>query len=417
MNMRTVSVAVVLALCASGSAAAANHVAIHEAVYIAAAPPNNPHIEVVFESSFGTTAAAAAAGNKANYRVLDLLAGSPGSPRVTEIAVTPKVATLPSMPAEQSNTVQLVIDAGSIPAVAENRYIVIASNLTFGAKNVPVDPAPAPITMSGPGAAPAALLRPQWSKTKDRDSADVYFSGSLSRSQQTAFYGSADIKVRYPLLEPTFWSRVHWFAPQFDLQASKNPDADPDSMTIGGSWLWYPVQRSRGSLPILQWENAPALESSKNFDQRNFVWRSELTALPQAVRMGKAGNFWVNPVAGVAAGRILKVPGDIISTGPIFRTLVGFSATFEMPIPSAKKLSLNATYEHRQLHQQELVGDLTLEQGGHHWVTAKAEIQFTDLISLGANFEDGEKPPKYRAVHRSLTFDLTFKAARKNKKQ
>jgi hypothetical protein len=90
----------------------------------------------------------------------------------------------------------------------------------------------------------------------------------------------------------------------------------------------------RGSLPILQWENAPALESSKDFDQRNFAWQSELTALPRAARIGKAG-LWVNPLAGVAAGRILKVPGDIISTGPIFRTFVGFSATLETPIPSA----------------------------------------------------------------------------------
>jgi hypothetical protein len=382
-------------------------------VYVPGSGGTAPCVEVVFAKIFETPAAVAAAQDATKYR--PRRSAGPGRTFApTELVIDRAVVpALPWLPAEQLNTGHLCL-AAALPAAEDDRYIVIVSGLSLGKTAVPVSASPARVTMRISTQNPVA---PQWVKAKDKESADIFFSGSISRSAAKDFYGIADIKFRYPMLERPIANRLHSFAPSFDLAASDNEDADPDSLKFGLVWQFYPIQKRGAPLPISRWENALEHEASRNFDYRTVVWRSEWLFLPAAWPVGGNGWFWVNPLVGFAAGQILEVPEDAFDRGSLVRLLAGVSATFEVPVFFAKELSITAEYQLRQQYQDEFAGAVTLGRGSHPWTSIKAGVAFNDFVSFGAVFQDGEQPPKYKAVHRSLSFDLTFKAARKNKPQ
>lgn len=414
MTLRRLLLPTVASVLAAAQGTAAPNVSIRHAVYVPKTASAPAQIELVFNALFDTPAAVTAAQDKTKYRLVDLYSG-PGrtyAPQELTIdrAVVPAFAWLK---AEQLNMVQLIL-AADLPAGEEDRYILIVSGLSIGAKALPVSVSPTRVTMRL--AAPTAVV-PQWVKAKDKDASDLYFSGAISRSAGTDFYGSADIKVRYPVIERTIRGRLHSFMPSFDLAASANPDADPDALKIGFGWQFLPIQKSGGVLPITRWENAFEQEASRNFDYRTLVWRSELLFLPPPWRLGENGWFWFNPTAGITVGGILEVPDDAFDDGGLFRLLGGVSATLEVPVFFAKTLSINGEYQIRRQFQDELAGALTLGKGSHPWTSIKAQVAFNDFVNFGAVFQDGEQPPKYKAVRRSLSLDLTFKAARKNKAQ
>jgi hypothetical protein len=414
MTVPSAAIALVGTVLSAAPALAAPPVGITHAVYVPGSGGTPPSVEVVFARIFETSQAVAAAQDKTKYRLVDLYAGPGRTFAPQELAIDrPVVPALQWLPAEQLNTVQLFLTA-ALPAAEDDRYIVIVSGLSIGKSAVPVSASPARVTMRIGARGPAT---PQWVKAKNRDTADIYFSGSISRSAEKDFYGTVDLKFRYPMLERPIANRLHSFAPSFDLAASDNPDADPDSLRLGMVWQFYPIQTRGGPLPITRWENAAELEASKNFDYRTVLWRSEWLFLPAAWPVGDNGWFWINPLAGLAAGQILEVPESAFDHGPLFRLLAGVSATLEVPVFFAKQLSINAEYQLRHQYQDELAGAVTLGSGSHQWFSIKAGVAFNDFVSFGAAFQDGEQPPKYKAVHRSLIFDLTFKAARQNKPQ
>jgi hypothetical protein len=414
MTLRSWMVGLVAAVASAAPALAAPPVGITHAVSVPRAGATAPYIEVVFAKIFETSAAAAAAQDHTKYRLVDLYAGPGRTFAPQELAIgSAVVPALQWLPAEQLNTVQLFL-ATDLPASEDDRYILIVSGLSIGKTPVAVSSSPARVTMGIGAPGPVA---PQWVKAKDKDSADMYFSGSISSSAAKDFYGNADIKFRYPTLERPIANRLHSFAPSFDLAASDNPDADPDSLKLGMVWQFYPIQKRGALLPITRWENALEHESSKNFDYRTVVWRSEWLFLPAAWPIGDNGAFWINPLAGIAAGEILEVPENAFDSGALFRLLAGISVTLEVPLFFAKQLSINAEYQLRRQYQDELAGALTLGRGSHPWTSIKAGVAFNDFVSFGAVFQDGEQPPKYKEVNRSISFDLTFKAARKNKPQ
>lgn len=389
-------------------------VGIQNAVYVPKTVDTPVHVEVVFDASFETTAAVTAAQDKVHYRIVDLYGGTGGSFEPREIPISRVVVpTVQGLPVEQLSTVQLFLTV-DLPDPKDDRYILIVSGLSIGKKAVAVSTSPARVTMTM--ATPTALT-PMWVKAKDKDASDLFYSGALSRSANADFFGSADIKVRYPAIERTFGKRLHVFSPTFDLATSANPDADPDSLKIGFSWQFHPVKSTGRFWPITRWENAVDHEASRNFDYRTVVWRSEVLLLPPAVNLGKDAWFWINPIGGIAAGSILEVPDDAFDEGALFRLLGGVSATLEFPVFFGKTFSLQGEYQMRRQFQEEIVGKLTLGNGPHPWTSAKAEVAFNDYVSFGATFQDGEQAPKYEAVNSSLTFSLTFKAARKNKPQ
>lgn len=401
----------------TSSADAADPVSISHAVYV---PPSGTgltatpaHVEIVLASTFGTPAAVAQAGDKTKYRIVDLYAGPGRTYGPKELPIDRAVVPpLPPLAIEQLNTVQLFLPA-SLPATEDDRYILIVSGLQIGKQNVPVTASPTPVTMQM--VTPTAIA-PQWVKAKNKDAADVYFSGSVSRSAGKDFYGNADLKFRFPMLERDIGNRLHSFAPAFDLMASDNPDGDPDTVRLGGVWQFFPISKLGTFLPVTRWENAVEQEASRNFDYRNVIWRSELLFLPPPASVA-GGMLWVNPLVGIAAGSIVEVPDAAIESGSLFRLLGGVSATLDVPAFFAKRISITGEYQIRRQFQDEYVGAVTLREGSHPWLSAKAEVAFNNFVSFGAVYQDGRQPPKYKEVDRSLAFDLTFKAARKNKPQ
>lgn len=406
MSRLLAGVVIVLAPLVATAATAAD-VGIRYAVFVPASADTPAHIEVVFEALFDTQAAVDAAQDTTKYRVLDLFGGGVAIATPSEVEVT--AASVPAtewVPARSSDTVRLHV---ALTAAADNRYLVIVSGLKIGATQAPVTSAPTTVSRALPR--PTAAT-PSWGKAKGKDTADVYVSGSLSRTANDRFYGNADVKLRYPIVERPFGDRLHRFAPTFDLVASDNPEADPNSMRAGINWQFFPIQALAGWLPATRWENAFEHESSRDFEYRTMVWRSELLFLPPPVPIG-TGRFWISPTVGFAAGAIRQTPAGTVDAGPFSRLLTGATATFEIPTFFGKMLTLNAEYAYRRQLQDELVGPRTVASGVHQWRRASAEIAFNDFVAFGAVFQDGEQPPVYKRVTRSLVFDLTFKAARK----
>lgn len=134
--------------------------------------------------------------------------------------------------------------------------------------------------------------------------------------------------------------------------------------------------------------------------------------LPRSLPVG-TGQFWINPTVGFAAGSIRQTPEGTVDAGPFSRLLAGATAIFEIPVFFGKMLTLNAEYAYRRQIQHELVGPRTVASGVHQWRRASTEVAFNDFVAFGVVFQDGEQPPVYKKVTRSLVFDLTFKAARK----
>jgi hypothetical protein len=398
---RLLGIALLLALAAR--AEGQPPVGIRHAVYVAGSGPTPAHVEVVFQSSFGAEAAAVDAANRDRYRLVDLYGSPGGAYGPVELRIDRAVVpVLSGVASERLNTVQLLL-ASELPVAVDDRYVLIVSGLSIGETPAAVTSTPTPVTMKMAGAG----LKPRhWAKAETRETADVYFQGAWSRSAGSDFHGSLDVKARYPTAVVA-GKRTHWLTPTLDLAASADPDADPDSLVFGGAWQFFPVRRSGGSLPITRWENALEHEASRDFDYRTLVWRSELLLLPKAWRIGGAW-FWVNPVAGIAAGRILEVPEQAFDSGGLFRLLAGVGATLEI----AETFSIGGQYHVRRQFQDELAGQVTFGKGTHPWIVLTAALAFNDFISVGATYKNGELPPTYQRVRDSVTIDLTFKAAR-----
>jgi hypothetical protein len=368
---------------------------------------DGPHIEVAFGQSFGTSDAVEAAKTASAYRLLDVMVATAGGHGVERIPVTVVVPVLQGLRPEQGLIVRIVPDRPLDPSTP-NRYVLIVSNLTFGEEKIPVDTRPVGVGMSSSVGPPPKMTMLGWTAAGDRDEADLFFSGMLSRSGDDPFFGAVDIKARYPL-ERQVGDRVHYLSPVFDLATSANPDADADGMKVGYTWLFEPVTIPRRYLPTMAWENAVEFESQKDFDATNLIWRSELTLLPKAWAHG-----WINPIVGLALGRMIAVPVETVSKGNVVRALVGGTATAQATT-FGKKVTATAGYQWRYLFQPELIGEIALGEGGHGWLSISGEVGFTDYVSFGAAFKDGRQPPSFKVVDRSLTLDLTFKAKRERK--
>lgn len=385
-----------------GVAAGQSTVPIRHAVYVDRIPAL---VEVVFEASFGTADAKKAASDITHYRLLDLYGGAQQSLQ----AVLIPIARAEAFGDEVSgNTVQLHL-AAPLPAAVDHRYILMVSGVSLGETPIPVSAAPVSITMAIAGP-PAGRLT--WKKAANRDAADFFFSGVLSRSKDTDFFGSVDMKVRYPTVK-TSGGHVHTLSPTFDLAISADPGADPDSVTFGVVWQFFPRARAGdGGMPVTRWENAVEHEASRDFEYRTAVARSEWLFLPRPFRVGKKGNLWLGVLAGAAIGRIFEAPADTADSGTLYRLVGGLALTAEAPI-AGKQLQISADYIVREQFQDEVAGMMSLGKGTHQWASVKAEIAFNDFVSVGILFQDGEKPPTYTRVKRSLSLDFTVKAARK----
>jgi len=234
-----------------------------------ARPCTRSEITVVFTKSFTDQAGVDSAEDVTHYGLLD--AKTKTFLPITGLAVRP--------PTGRPKTVGTVVtfQTTSPLAVSKDRYQVLVSDVTFGDVKLEKTSLVA-VKFDVVGNNQNAQVKTTLEAAEDRDSSDFNFNGEITRASGTPFNGTADVKVRYPILA-NFWRTEHSFSPLFDLKASTDPKQDPDTMKIGAEWIWLLTQASSGILRQIEWRNSGFVESNRDFANSNFLWGTRFVFL------------------------------------------------------------------------------------------------------------------------------------------
>ncbi|MDQ1639081.1 MAG: hypothetical protein QOF62_2420 [Pyrinomonadaceae bacterium] len=278
---------------------------------------------------------------------------------------------------------------------------------------------PAPETEQGDPAIRDSL---SFTDADGREDANIYLSGEYSGASGTKFNGSVDIKIDIPFRK-IIRNRIHSFDPFFELKASTDPKADPDSMSFGLNWEW-PIWRYRGdnlSVPIrrIVWRNAPKIESDKSFDNTNFIWESRFRFMSRTYS-GKHMTFYFRPFIGQELGTNIKSPVKEAQGKFLYRPIAGTTLNLIFPIhgPGLEDISLEGSYIRRWPLRSEVSFEedddgnlkaLAIGKSPRDYVTAKANFDFTKAFGLSVGYEYGELPPNFQLVDHKTTIGLTYK--------
>lgn len=255
-----------------------------------------------------------------------------------------------------------------------------------------------------------------------REDANIYLSGEYSGASGTKFNGSADVKIDIPFRK-ILHNRIHSFGPFFELKASTDPKADPDSLNFGLNWEW-PIWRYRGDdlqFPIrrINWRNAPKIESGRDFDNTNFIWESRFRFISRTYA-SKHMTFYFRPFIGQELGANINSPVREAQGKFLYRPLAGTTLNLIFPMQSAglHAISFEGSYIRRWPLRPEVSFEedddgnlkaLTIGKSPRDYVTAKANFDFTKAFGLSVGYEYGELPPNFKLVDHKTTIGLTYK--------
>ena len=391
-------------------------------------------VTLVFSESFAP-GDVAAAQIPHNYFVMDM-----ASQRVVKVMGTPEV---PNIPGLFSPIVSFILctdpcapctdPSCKTPKVnlddAQASYYVFAVNLTFGGKppkgllqtKLKKDRSE-PITLASEP--PLAFKA-----SKGRNDSSIYIAGEITRASGTDTYSSIDIKVEYPLAPKNYWNRDHTFAPVFDLRASNNPKADPDSMTFGGLWV-FNLDRSKASVAPSGaasgsiysntfWENAGKIEAERDFDNVNAIWSSRFI-IPLNLINTRRTKLTIDPFFGTELGRNLQSPLAVANGKPLARPLIGAAMVAAFPL---QRNGVNPlTFESNYIRRWPLYEEVSLQANSdgslkailHNtkpkdFVEAKFNYQFNDFFGMYTGYEYGSLPPSYKLVDHRFRLGLVYK--------
>jgi hypothetical protein len=310
---------------------------------------------------------------------------------------------------------------------ATQRYYVQALGLSAKGKPVeqallaplPVKPKEEPSTGGGDSGGS------KYDTATDRDEANVYVSGEVSRASGTDFTGTADIKIKQPVMYRDFWGTSHEISPLFDLIASNDPKADPDTMKLGVDWLAQ-VVGTKGRLQGIFWDNDGKFETERDFDNVNLTWGSRLTFAPRPWQDRRAEKvlFYVRPFVGAELGKNLKSPVAEADGGGIARLYVGTTLNLRFPLKSMGKdsaLSLEANYERRWPLKREVSFEenddgtlkaVTFGTNPRDWVDAKFIFKFNKFFGPFVGYQYGEQPPSFKLVDHQFKAGFIISAKR-----
>lgn len=376
-------------------------------------------IRVLFSQTFGDEAGVKSAETKGNYALIDTQKQSFLPITATEVLPISSSLrpTLISDPTHKkgSNVVLLVVNQ-ELSGGDKGRYLLSLVGVKFSGKEIERTTQAltfvAPPTAQSTTATTATPRDRVLSKANDRDEADVFFSGEVSRASGTAFTGTIDLKLGYPQYLD-FWKRSHIVTPLFQLKASSDPKADADSLKLGGEWK-VPLRDT------LYLKNSLLIESQRNFRNTNFIAGSRFMLLPRVATFGQL-NF--KPFLGAEVGKNLVSPVSAAEGKALARVLTGayLNLNFKLGLPAIKAIGFEGTYERRILLRRE-VGFKTVEEEGkeprlvlveygkrpRQWAEAKLKFRFSELVGTYVGYEYGELPPAYKLVNHQLKVGLTF---------
>lgn len=258
-----------------------------------------------------------------------------------------------------------------------------------------------------------------------RDDANVYLSGMLTTSSGNDLNGTIDAKLRRQVYltntvtnsNPAIISDVGLV---FDLKASGDPEADPDSMNFGAEWEME-LTRARFKGPINYLFNYiyPKIESERDFGNTNLLLENRLKfGLKRPVKKPWAPVF--SPFIGQEVGKNLRSPLPQAEGNFLYRLKAGtlFNLYFEPGLKNLHTIELDAEYTRRWPLRRELSFEededkkLKLVEFGKRprdYVRANLNFLFKDSFGATIGYEYGELPPSFKLVDHKLKIGLVFK--------
>ncbi|HEX7176193.1 MAG TPA: hypothetical protein VF240_13105 [Pyrinomonadaceae bacterium] len=258
-----------------------------------------------------------------------------------------------------------------------------------------------------------------------REDANFYVSGEVTRPSGESFFGTVDVLIDYPV-KKVIENRVHSYGPFFELKASSDPGADPDSLNFGFNSR-FPLWRYRGpnqSVPFrrLILKNSPKIEAERDFGNVNFVHETRFTLLSKTFLSGST-TFYLRPFAGLEIGKNFVSPLDEAEGRFLIRPLAGSTLNIIFPMARGpiQSIGLEASYIRRWPLRKEIKfeedddGELQpveIGTGPRDYATAKLNFDFSKLYNAFIGYEYGSVPPSFKLVDHKMVIGLTFKAKR-----
>jgi hypothetical protein len=260
------------------------------------------------------------------------------------------------------------------------------------------------------------LDQPKKVKASDADGSDVYLSGELNKAKDKDTTFTTTIKLqRYKPIKPS-WR----FTPFFKLNASTDPNADPDTMEIGMKTR-YVIGKFAG-IPGALFDNEVKLESERDFDNTNFIYDTRLTFLPAAFPKGaeSKGKVFFSPYIGAEVGKNMKSPLQAAEGDGIARLLVGADLRFAFFLKTEDEPDIDwiTSYTRRWLLTDELGFEtdknnvlqlLRFGTSPRDYVLSKFSYKLTKFLDVFAAYEWGQLPPSYKFVDHRFQFGFAYK--------
>lgn len=274
---------------------------------------------------------------------------------------------------------------------------------------------------AGTGSGNQSYTKVVLAQAKERKDADVYVEGNLegAKSAKTSFTVDASVgkKFIYNDEDPEyFWQ------PFFNIKASTNKKADPDSLNFGVKF-----ENPTGLIPNnpfqirrLYFSEAAKFEADKDFKSVNLVgdFRSKFVS-----RRLSTERINVVPFVGMEIGKNLKSPVDEIKGKLIARPL--FGSTFYYAVYRGNEggeyqraLSFETLYERRILLAREIALDkddtknfigVKIGRAPRDYLKSSLTFDFAKNFGFKLNYEYGSLPPLFKLVDSKFSFGLVFK--------
>lgn len=257
---------------------------------------------------------------------------------------------------------------------------------------------------------------------EDREDSNIYLAGEVTRGSGTKFNGSADVKLSYSI-PADFWSRSHFFEPLFDLKASSDPEADPDTMKMGFDWAFLLKKRGKSNKRFspIWWKNSFLVEAERDFDNANFTWGTRFVAPSRVWRSkGNKVRFFVRPFVALEFGKNLKSPVQEAENKALARGLFGSSLNLSFPLKRKylASVGLEASYVRRLLMLREIYFEkaeddklraVFFARNPRDWIESKVTLNITDAFGFYVGYEYGQQPPSYKLVDHRMKAGLIYK--------
>ena len=245
---------------------------------------------------------------------------------------------------------------------------------------------------------------------KSAEDADIYISGEINgaRKRRASFTTEIKLQKYYPITPS--WRHT----PFFKLNASTDPDADPDKLEAGWNFRYI-----IGSAAYF--DQAVKLESERDFDNTNLLYNPRLTFLPPAgPKKSKTFKTFFNPYIGGEFGKNLRSPLAAAEHDGIARLLAGADLRLVFFLKNGKEPDINWTtsYTRRWLLTDELSfkaddnGDLQLRSFGRSprdYVLSKVSYKVTKFLDAFVAYEWGQVPPSYKLVDSRYRLGFAYK--------